>query len=255
VLAAVLFTFDRLVMKQALSAFVIALAVCSTCLASDSSQVQKIITAYHHALGDVSKLRNLRSWSVEGKLVSSDGSWKRTYRAWFEGNKARWELVLQPGIVATTWSDGTRGWTIQPWTQSLVPQPLDAPQLRQVSWFAQLWHNDLIAPSPRTRLEYLGTEELDGSDCFKLRAYRDDGSVATYYTDPDSGLLVKVEIESELAGNRVRWEATLGNYASVDGVMMPMELATSSGMILVERYRLDILLDQTLFAPPQENAR
>lgn len=250
-----LFTFDRLVMKQTLFALAIALAVCCACPARDTSWVQKTIAAYHRALGDVSKLKNLRSWTVVGKLVSSDGSWKRTYRAWFEGKKARWELVLQPGIVATTWSDGERGWTIQPRTQSLVPQPLDARELRRVTWFALLWRNDLIAPSQHTRLEYLGSEELDGTECFKVRAYRDDGTVATYYLDPDSGLLVKVEVESELSGEPIHWEATFGNYAPVGGVMMPMELATPGGMIIVERYRLDAPIDPSLFAPPQDSAR
>jgi len=113
---------------------------------------------------------------------------------------------------------------------------------------ARLWQNDLL--NPAATLEYVGTEEIDGSDCHKLRARHADGSVWTYFLDPDLGLLVKVTVEASINGEEVQWNATLGNYQRVEGVLLPMVLDTSNGLLLVERYQLNPALDAALFAPP-----
>lgn len=208
----------------------------------------RIAAMYRAAIGNAGTLEQLHSWSIVGKMSSADGSWKRSFRAWFDGQKARTELMLQPGIVATSWSDGKEGWSIQPWTRSLTPQPLNAASLRRLVILAELWHNDLLKST--APLEYLGSEELDGSDCYKVRARRADGSVWTYWVDPDVGLLVKVSVEESIVGETLRWEATFGNYARVGDVLMPMVLDTSSGLIIVEQYQLNPTLDPTLFASP-----
>jgi hypothetical protein len=215
-----------------------------------SQDVERIVARYTRALGDATKLERLRSLSLVGKMSSADGSWKRSFRAWFAGDKVRTELTLQPGIVATTWTDGTSGWSIQPWTQSLVPQPINKAALWRLGAMAHVWRNDLLDPQRRKTLEYIGTEELDGSDCDKLRSRHSDGSVWTYYLDPDLGLLVKVTAEAEIGGEAVQWSATFGNYQRIEGVMLPTVLETSSGTILVEQYGLDEPLDAALFAPP-----
>ncbi|MCX7930478.1 MAG: hypothetical protein N2663_07145 [Chlorobi bacterium] len=215
-----------------------------------AQNVQTIVSAYTRAIGDAEKWKRVGTVSLVGKMTSADGSWKRSFRAWFDGKKVRTELVLQPGIVATSWTDGTAGWSIQPWTQSLVPQPLDKSSLWRLSAMAYLWRNDLLDQSQQASLEYLGSEELDGSDCYKLRARHDDGSVWMYYLDPDLGLLVKVTANIEIGGEPVQWAATLGNYQRIEGVMLPMVLETSSGTIIIEQYRLDEPLNSTLFAAP-----
>lgn len=226
---------------------VVGVGCVSVLLAQDA---QSVIAAYRRAVGDVSKLEQLRSWSVYGKMTSADGSWKRSYRAWFEGKRARTELTLQPGIVAVTWSDGARGWSIQPWSQSLDPQPLNASGLKRLQIFASMLTNDLVQSHPSASIEYLGTEEVDGSDCYKLRARHADGSVWTYYLDPDVGLLVKLEVEADVSGEPLQWEASFSNYRSVEGVMLPMLVDFSGNLLVVDRYELNPTLDAKLFAPP-----
>jgi len=232
-------------MRRVLIAGIAVLAFSLPTVAQDAAH---IVAAYRQAIGDAENLSTLRSWSISGKISSADGSWKRSYRAWVEGAKVRTELVLQPGIVAASWTDGTHGWSIQPWTQSLVPQPLNQAALWRLQVMARLWQNDLL--NPAATLEYVGTEEIDGSDCHKLRARHADGSVWTYFLDPDLGLLVKVTVEASINGEEVQWNATLGNYQRVEGVLLPMVLDTSNGLLLVERYQLNPALDAALFAPP-----
>jgi hypothetical protein len=209
-----------------------------------------IAASYRRALGNAGTLAHLQSLGIVGKLSSADGSWKRTYRMWIEGTKVRSELVLQPGLVATNWTDGANGWSIQPWTQSLVPQPLNRAAQWRLQLFAHLFRNDLLDTT--AQLEYLGKEELEGGDCYKVRARHVDGSSWTYYLDPDVGLLVLLQVETTINGEDIEWSATFGNYQRVDDVLLPMELNTSSGLLLVERYELNPTLDAALFAPPNK---
>ncbi|MCX7936209.1 MAG: outer membrane lipoprotein-sorting protein [Chlorobi bacterium] len=236
-------------MFQVISAWFIALSVVT---ATAQNTADSIARQYQRALGNAERLAQLKRWSLVGKMVSPDGSWKRSFRAWFEGTKARTELVVQPGIIARSWTDGMRGWSIQPWTQSLTPQPMNQMSVRRMSVLASLWRNDLLAPQAGVKLEYLGLEELDGSDCHKLRARHSDGSVWTYWIDPDASLLVKLRVEARVSGEQFEWEATFGNYRNVEGVLMPMMLDTTSGLMIIEQYEFNPSLSPTLFSPPAQ---
>ncbi len=232
-------------MRNSIASSIVMLMLTLPASAHDAASV---VALYQRAIGDAAKLRSMRSWSLSGKISSADGSWKRTFRAWFDGMKTRTEMVLQPGIVATTWTDGHNGWSIQPWTQSLVPQPLNQSSRWRLQIMAQPWRNDLLDPA--AKLEYLGTEELDGSDCYKLQSRHRDGSIWTYFVDPDLGLLVKLSVEALINGEEVQWNATFGNYERIEGILLPMVLDTSTGLLLVDRYELNPTLDAGMFAPP-----
>lgn len=219
--------------------------MCAITLAEDT---QRLLAHYRKAVGDISKLQQLKSWAIVGKMSSQDGSWQRSYRMWSSGDKLRTELILQPGIISTMWTDGEHGWAIQPWSQSLDPQPLNAASLFRLRCWSRLLVNDLV--QSQMPVEFGGTEEIEGSDCYKLRCRHRDGSVWTYYLDPDAFLPVKISVEAVLNGEHVAWEASFGNYRTIEGILLPTEISSSGSVTIVKHYELNPVLDDALFASP-----
>ncbi len=217
----------------------------SLTIAHDASS---IVARYRKAIGNAVKLEQLRSCSIEGIVTSNDGSWQRSYSAWYMGDNVRTEIVIQPGISAISWTNGHRGWTIQPWSSSLDPQPMNEAMVFRLSCFSQILINDLLKNPDK--LQFDGTDEIDGTECFKLQCRRNDGSLWTYYIDPDAFLPVKLSVEATIGGEPLEWEMSFSDYRTVDGVLLPTALTSSGSTIIVKRYALNPLLEESLFAPP-----
>jgi len=225
---------------------VLCLAILSSLtVAHDASS---IVARYRKAIGNAAKLEQLRSCSIEGIVTSSDGSWQRSYRAWCMGDNVRTEIVIQPGITATSWINGLQGWTIQPWSYSLDPQPMNETMVFRLRCFSKILVNDLL--NNPNKLQFNGTDDIDGSDCFKLQCRHSDGSLWTYYIDPDAFLPVKLSVEATIGGEPLEWEMSYSDYRTVDGVLLPTVLTSSGSTIIVKRYALNPLLEESLFAPP-----
>jgi hypothetical protein len=76
-------------------------------------------------------------------------------------------------------------------------------------------------------LDYLGTEDVDGTAAYKLRVTRRNGDITTVYLDPDHFLEIRVvnrRIEHGVPSETV---TDYGDYERVNGVWFPF--AQSSG--------------------------
>ena len=74
------------------------------------------------------------------------------------------------------------------------------------------------------RVEYLGTEDVDGTPAHKLRVTRKDGDTQYVYLDPDYWLEIRVVTVSRVRGVERVTETDLGGYAQVAGVWIPFSI-------------------------------
>ena len=72
------------------------------------------------------------------------------------------------------------------------------------------------------RVEYLGTEDVDGTPAHKLRVTRKDGDTQYVYLDPDHWLEIRIVTETRVRGVERVTETDLGTYEQVAGVWIPM---------------------------------
>jgi photosystem II stability/assembly factor-like uncharacterized protein len=106
------------------------------------------------------------------------------------------------------------------------------------------------------RIEYLGTEDVDGSPAHKLRVTRPDGDFEYRWLDPDAFLEIRIETHTFVRGAEHVSVTDLGDYEQFAGVWMP--LSSQSGPkgkprdshIQVERVELNVAADGALFAFP-----
>jgi hypothetical protein len=71
------------------------------------------------------------------------------------------------------------------------------------------------------RLDYLGTEDIDGTDAHKLRVTRPNGDITIVYLDPDHFLEIRVLNRRIEHGVPVETVTDLGDYEQVAGVYLP----------------------------------
>jgi hypothetical protein len=73
-------------------------------------------------------------------------------------------------------------------------------------------------------IAYLGREDFDGTNAYKLKVTERDGDEFVYLLDPDTMLEIKMTETRRLRGSPVISEYELGDYEQVGGVYFPMSI-------------------------------
>ncbi|HEX7701698.1 MAG TPA: hypothetical protein VF403_13265, partial [Kofleriaceae bacterium] len=109
------------------------------------------------------------------------------------------------------------------------------------------------------RIEYLGTEDVDGTPAHKLRVIRKDGDTQYVYIDPDSWLEIRIATVHKVRGTEDISETDLGAYQNVNGVWLPFSMESGgkgerrSFRVTVERAEFDPAIDDAMFKLPKPN--
>ena len=115
-------------------------------------------------------------------------------------------------------------WTLNPFRGRRDAQKDSADDARERARDAELGGPLLHWRDKGHTIEYLGTEDVDGTAAYKLRVQRQDGDIQVLYLDPDYFLEIRIETVSHVRGTEETTVADLGSYGQVAGVWFPFAI-------------------------------
>jgi outer membrane lipoprotein-sorting protein len=220
--------------------------------------VDELIAKNIKARGGIEKIRAIQSLRTSGKMFAGDGD--------FSIELAYVQMIKRPGMIRMEVSmqgltsvaayDGSEGWQIQPFEGRLDPEKLSADDLKGFKSMADLDGPLVDYEAKGSKVEYLGTEDVDGTDAYKIKVTLKDGDIDYIYLDPDYFLQIRVIIQRKIRGVEVVEEDDLGNYEQINGVMLPFSLesgpkgGTKNQKITIEKAEINVALDTKLFHFP-----
>ena len=223
-----------------------------------AATVDELIAKNLKARGGLDKIRAVQSLRTSGKLFSGDGG--------FSLEIAYAQMIKRPGMIRQEFSmqgltsvsayDGSVGWQIQPFGGRLDPEKSSADDVKGLKLFADLDGPLVDYQVKGSQVEYLGTEDVDGTDAHKLKVTLKDGDILYIYLDPDYFLEIRETIQAKIRGVEVEWEQDLGNYEQVQGLMLPFSIESGakgqakSSKITIEKVEINVPLDAKLFHFP-----
>ena len=170
--------------------------------------------------------------------------------------KSRVELEFA-GKTSIQVYDGKEGWMKRPYLNRDDWEPFSAEQAKAS---AGQWDLDgpLMDYAARgTTVALAGVEKVDGTDAYKLKLTRRDGTVQHVWIDRKSFLDVKVEgTPRRMDGKLHAVSITQRDFRSVQGVRLPFLLETAvdgfrdTHQMVLEKVTLNPKLDDTLFTRP-----
>ena len=107
-----------------------------------------------------------------------------------------------------------------------------------------------------SQVEYMGTEDVDGTQAHKLKVTRKNGDVNYVYLDPEHFLEIRIVSQRQEHGAQVETETDLSDYEKVNGVFIPFSIeaapkgASDKQKIIVEKAEANLPLDDTQFKMP-----
>lgn len=185
----------------------------------------ELIARNIEARGGLEAIRAIHALSRSGRMQA--GGFEADVAEYRVPGKVRSELSIQ-GMSQVRAYDGHDAWMVSPFGGRKDPQKLTADDIKDLSVEADLEGPLVDYAKKGHKVEYLGTEDVDGTEAHKLRITYANGNEATYYFDPDYFLEIRVVSKSWYRGTAFEGESDLGDYEKIAGVYFPTSVASGA---------------------------
>ncbi len=252
---------------------VISALVCTLAIATVSAQatplastarpptLEELVARNIEARGGIEAIHAMQSQRLEGKLLVNGDQLELGYMQLVRRPADVREEASIQGLTQVQAYDGAIGWQINPFQGRKDPERLSADDIKSLAETAADFDGALVdAQKKGNKLEYLGTEDVDGTLAHKIKLTRPDGDIEYVYLDPDHFLEIRQLSQRTEHGVKVETETDLGDYEKIAGVYLPF--AVESGLkgssdrqkLVVSKAELNVKAGDELFAFPAAKA-
>ncbi|MBA3881478.1 MAG: hypothetical protein H0X73_01940 [Chthoniobacterales bacterium] len=218
--------------------------------------VDQLVAKNVEAKGGADALQSLRSVQLTGKLLVNQGQFEMAYSQTKKRPGAvRTEATVQ-GLTMVQAYDGQEGWKISPFGGRKDPEKMSGDDTKGLIEDAEVDGPLVDWQAKGSTVEYLGTEDVDGTEAHKLKVTRKNGDVSYVYLDPEHFLEIRVLTQRVLRGAQVEEETDLGDYEKVGGVFVPFSIESGSKgssdkqKIIIEKGEANVPADESMFQFP-----
>ena len=238
--------------------FVSAVFIVSAGFAQDKNQptVDELVSKNIEAKGGADALHALQSLRLTGKMLVQQGQIQLAYlQTKKRPDEVRTESSLQ-GMTQIEAYDGKEGWKVSPFFGRKDPERMSADDVKTLMEDAEIDGPLVDWKTKGSKVEYLGTEDVEGTLAHKLKVVRKNGDVNFVYLDPGHFLEIRVLTQRTRHGAHEEVETDLGDYEKAAGVFVPTSIesgrkgAPDKERIIIDKVEANVPVDDAVFHFP-----
>jgi outer membrane lipoprotein-sorting protein len=223
--------------------------------------IDELVAKNIEAKGGADALRALKSVRLTGKVLVSQGQIEFRYvQTRKRPGEIRTEATLQ-GMTAIQAYDGKEGWRVSPFQGRKDPEKMSTDDAKSLIEDAEIEGPLFDWKAKGSTVDYLGTEDVEGTLAYKLKVARKNGDVNFVYLDPDHFLEIRILTQRIEHGAQVEVETDLGDYEKVGGVFIPFSEEAGSKdssdkqKTVIEKGEANVAVDDAVFRFPAPAAK
>jgi hypothetical protein len=232
--------------------------VAPTIFAQDKNQptLDELVAKNIEAKGGESALHDLQTLRLTGKMLVQQGQIELAYlQIKKRPNEVRSEASLQ-GMTQIQAYNGKEGWRVSPFFGRKDPERMSADDVKALLEDTEIDGALVDWKKKGSSVEYLGTEDVEGTPAHKLKVVRKNGDVSFVYLDPDHFLEIRVLTQRMRHGAHEEVEIDLGDYEKAGGVFVPTSVesgrkgAPDKQRIIIDKVEANLPVDDSIFYFP-----
>lgn len=225
-------------------------------LASISSlygqDLDEVLRQYYEVNG-AEKVAGLQTMTTKGKILQGGMEMEFTSIIKRPG-KLYIEVPLQ-GQVMRQGYDGEVAWMVAPWSGSLDPIELTDDQKSSMERQSDMDGTLYNYEEKGYTTTFEGEEDLEGSPVYLIKQVNEKGDIFLHHIDADNFVNLMTKAILKVQGSTIEVETYLSNYKPVKEIIMPFSIESkldgqTQSHIIVEEYRLDEPVDDSIFEKP-----
>ena len=228
-------------------------------LAASEPTAAELVANNLAARGGAPALAAIGTLEFNGKFIAP-GDFQLTYHATRarnpSGDQMRDELTVQ-GLTIVQAYDGLSAWKVNPFQGRKDAERMSADEARAEADAGLIDGVLLAALHDGSSVRYLGREDFDGTNAYKLQVRQKDGDQYDFLLDPDTFLEIRATETRQVRGAQSVTNYEYGDYEKVDGVYYPMAIDSwqpaqpdQRVRILIASAAANVALDPSSFVQP-----
>jgi hypothetical protein len=221
-----------------------------------SQTLDEIIARHVEALGGMEKLVSVKSMKVTGKYGS--GSFELPFTQIIKRPASFYLELSMQGLTMKQVYDGTSGWTINTFQGKKEPEPANEEEIKFMKDMSDIEGKLVNYKEKSHTAEYIGKEDLEGSEVFKIKLTDKDSKITYYYLDVATYLIIKESGKMKFKEKEYSQDTYFGDYKSIDGFMIAHSIEIKSlgagvgesQKATVEKVELNLEVDDSIFKMP-----
>lgn len=224
--------------------------------AAYAQNAEELVAKHIEALGGEAAWKKLNTIKMEAKVTSDAGAgmsilWTMTA---MRDKAARMDVSVM-GMNQTTVVSGDKGWSTNPFAGVTDPEPMTADQVKAMQEMTDLDGTLVGYKDKGYTVEYIGVEDVEGTEAHKIKINKKDGKTEYTLLDPTTFYEIKnIKIET-VDGKEVKAESVMSDYRKVDGLVFPFSMQQANPMmgtmtITMTAINVNAPVDEKIFEMP-----
>jgi outer membrane lipoprotein-sorting protein len=224
-------------------------ALFTTLFGATAQTADEIVDKHITALGGKEALLKLNTLTMEGTMnvMGNDISVKMAQVQ----NKGQRQDIITMGMNGYAIVTYKEGWSYMPFMGQTKPEPVPADQIKEALDDLDIQGNLLNYKEKGHTVEYLGTVDVEGTECHKLKVTRKTSGDQTMYIDPKSFMIVRTVTKRNAMGQEMEMKVDYSDYKPVSGIMLPHSITQQFGTIVISSVKVNEPVDDKMFQPAQ----
>lgn len=210
----------------------------------------EIVSKHIEAIGGTEKLKTINTLVMEGTL-SAQGM-EIPIKSYGQQNYGSKQEFVVMGMTAYIISRKDSGWNFLPFNGQTAPEPMTAEDLKDRENDLDIQSELLDYKTKGHSIELLGKEDVDGTECFKLKVLYKNGKEATLYFDPATYFIIQRKGIAKANGQEIEVTTKLSNYTKTpEGLVFPMTIESNTlpGPLTFTKVEVNKAIDEATFKP------
>lgn len=228
-----------------------ALATLTFAVAAYTVQAQtadEIVSKHVTAIGGADAWKKVNSVVTEGKLTVQGAEVNVTATV-LNGKGSRQDIAVM-GMNGYQIMTPTAGWSFMPFQGQQKPEPVTEEQVKEGADQLDAQGALVDYKAKGHAVEYLGKDDVEGTECYKLKVTHKSGKTETIFVDPASYYIVKSISKQKANGQEMDVTTTLSNYKKLpEGIVVPMTVGLPFGEMNITKVEVNKPVDEAIFKP------
>ncbi len=228
-------------MKKIFIAFASLFAIGSV----SAQSVDEVISKHIAALGGKENIEKVQNVVMEGTLTVQGMPISVTTTV--VQNKLMRNDISVGGMKNFDMTTDKEGWVFMTFQGMQKPEPKTAEDVKEAQTDLDISGTLYNYATKGHKVELLGKEDVEGTECFKIKANLASGKEETYFIDPASYMIVRTTSKKKVNGQEMELTVDMSDYKDVDGVKMPFSVSQAYGTIIMTSIKTNQVIDEKLY--------
>jgi outer membrane lipoprotein-sorting protein len=229
------------------------LAACFTLSVSFAQSADDIINKHINAIGGKDNWKKVTSM-VQNGTMSVQGAEIQMKRSIIHNEAARTDISLM-GMTGYQIVTTKEGWSYMPFQGQASVEAMTADQVKDQQDELDIQGVLIDYAAKGHSAEYLGKEDIEGTECLKVKMTLKGGKSQTLFFDPSTYYIIKAVSVISANGQEAEVETTFSDYQKQpSGIVVPMSTTVPMGPgmnadLTIASVEVNTKLDASLFKP------